>query len=1064
MTTERYDIEVTDKVDGAIPNKLRDIAKSATDGDSAVRKLKSALADINDTSVRKLAAASAALTNALGRELSAVKSSAGAAERLATNKEKIATASRNATTAIRRETTAVNRLTSAYQAQAKAAADARSASGGGAGLPGAGAGSAGPSAGAGSAATDLKTLADAARGAATALRSIRPTSGPGGGSGGGSGAGGTGPSFARYGGVDFKSTGQSAELARHQVMNLGYQLNDVFVSLASGQKPLTVFIQQGAQIGQIYAQTGLTLGNFGKALTQMLGLTQTVTAATEAAALAAGRQAEANVAGANASALANVRAAETNIAVAEAQVAMATTANEAALAANRLALAQAELGVANGEAAITANALSAAQQRTAGASTAAAAATRTSLTALGTAGLAVGAIAAGLAIDVARINSEANKDGGIKKYAESLGLTHKEMKKLKDQTVTYGDTLSGLWTTIKETFEFGPMLKSAGKAFKDWFDQMNANGIKSLANLYGGFVGTYRAIVKTWALLPAALGDLAIQAANAIIKGIADAINKGIELINGLISYTNGLVPTINFRATAVEMKNQFAGAAKEVGDTFSSEVANATKQAEGSIKGFYSRWEKNSIKSARDRLRKGANAIIADRTPKKEKEDHTAENRAHALDVLNTKLDDELSRMKLLKDERAVQQRMDQIEEQLLQKKIKLNDAERASILGKVKAIEAFKYQQAEMDRITEEAIAPQRTYNAAMAAANDLRARGVITAQQLSQEQVKANRALAEATDPLFGLKEQLGESERAIGLYGDAIERNNQLEGIRATLLQKGIILGQNSTAAIDAEVAALLRRGDALRQQQYVQAQVGEVVNPILEQQKMLDNEKAMYAEIDRLRQAGVLSEEQAARARYALNAKFDEMRLASYGDLMGALAGLASSGNKKLAAIGKAAAIAQATYDGYVAVQKALASAPPPFNIIAAAATGIKTAINIAGIASTNVGSFNEGGSFTVRGTPGIDKNNINMNVSRGERVSIETKAQQRSSGVTVNIINASGAPVEKKETTNADGSTQVDVLIGKVKDAVAADIRKGGTNLNQAVEGRYGVNPARGNG
>lgn len=1072
MANERYDIEVTDKVDGGIPGKLRDIAKGATEGDNAVRKLKSALADINDTSVRKLANATAALSSTLGKELAAIKASSGAAGTLAANKEKLATSSRNATTAIRRETTAVTRLTAAYIAQSKALADLRNAGGAGTppGSPGGGAGGAGPGAGAGNAANELKALADAARAAATVLRSIRaPGPGGGGGGGGGSGAGGTGPNFARYGGGAGLGELNSAGLRSDQLSNIAFQLNDIFVSLASGQKPLTVFIQQGAQIAQIYGTAGLSLRGFMAAITQMLGLTKTVTAATKAAALAAARQAEANVAGANATALANVRAVQTDIAVAEAQVAMATTANEAAIAQNRLALAQGRLSAVQAEAAITANALSTAQARTAGASTAAAAATRTSLTALGAAGLAVGAIAAGLAIDVARVNSEANKDGGIKKYAESLGLTHKEMKKLKDQTVTYGDTLSGLWTTIKETFDLAPTLKDAGKAVKDWFDKMNANGIQSLSNLYGGFVGTYRAIVKTWGLLPSAIGDLFVQMVNIAIEWIEKLVNKSIEAINFVSSQANKIlpdqlqIPTIN-EASLGRMQNQFAGSAKKVGDTFTTEIAGATKEAETGIKGFYDRWTKNSIKSARDRLRKGANAIIADRTPKKAKEDHTAENRAHALDVLNMKLDDELARMKMLKDERAIQQRFDQIEEQLLQKKIKLNDAERKSIMGKVEAIEMFKYQQAEMDRIVEEGIGPQRTYNAAIAAANDLRARGVISAQQLSQEQVKANRALAEATDPLFSMKEQLAEAERATGLYGDAVDRNNQLEAIRAGWLQKGVILGQNSTAAIDAEVAALLRRGDALRNQQFVQQQVGDVVNPLLEEQKMIDNKAAMFAEIDRLRQADVLSEEQAARARLALNQKFDAMRQESYSDLMGAVAGLASSGNKKLAAIGKAAAIAQATYDGYVAIQKALASAPPPANYIAAAATGIKTAINIAGIASTNVGSFNTGGSFVVKGTPGVDKNNINMNVSRGERVSIETKAQQRSSGVTVNVHNYGNDQARTEETTNPDGTKTIDVIIERVKNEVAADMRRGGTNLNKAVEGRYGVNPARGNG
>ena len=40
--------------------------------------------------------------------------------------------------------------------------------------------------------------------------------------------------------------GGSAKLAGHHVQNLIYQVNDMVVSLASGQKPITVFMQQGS--------------------------------------------------------------------------------------------------------------------------------------------------------------------------------------------------------------------------------------------------------------------------------------------------------------------------------------------------------------------------------------------------------------------------------------------------------------------------------------------------------------------------------------------------------------------------------------------------------------------------------------------------------------------------------------------------------------------------------------------------------------------------------------------------------------------------------------------------
>lgn len=154
---------------------------------------------------------------------------------------------------------------------------------------------------------------------------------------------------------------------------------------------------------------------------------------------------------------------------------------------------------------------------------------------------------------------------------------------------------------------------------------------------------------------------------------------------------------------------------------------------------------------------------------------------------------------------------------------------------------------------------------------------------------------------------------------------------------------------------------------------------------------------MYDEIERMRQQDLINETTYQRARYALDAKFTELRLAGARGFFSTLAGLSSSGNKKLAAIGKAAAIATATIDGIVAVQKALASAPPPWNIIQAAAIAAMTGMNVAKILSTNAGGFKDGGGFIVDGKAGVDQNNVSMQLSKGERVRVETPAQQRAS-------------------------------------------------------------------
>lgn len=55
-----------------------------------------------------------------------------------------------------------------------------------------------------------------------------------------------------------RNLGEGTQLASWQVQNLGYQVNDVVTGLISGQRPMTVFLQQGLQMTQIFG-SGATL-------------------------------------------------------------------------------------------------------------------------------------------------------------------------------------------------------------------------------------------------------------------------------------------------------------------------------------------------------------------------------------------------------------------------------------------------------------------------------------------------------------------------------------------------------------------------------------------------------------------------------------------------------------------------------------------------------------------------------------------------------------------------------------------------------------------------------------
>jgi hypothetical protein len=65
--------------------------------------------------------------------------------------------------------------------------------------------------------------------------------------------------------------GNSSKLASHHAQNLAFQLQDVGVSLISGQNPMMVFAQQGTQIAGIMGQAGLSVRGLAVEIAAMTG-------------------------------------------------------------------------------------------------------------------------------------------------------------------------------------------------------------------------------------------------------------------------------------------------------------------------------------------------------------------------------------------------------------------------------------------------------------------------------------------------------------------------------------------------------------------------------------------------------------------------------------------------------------------------------------------------------------------------------------------------------------------------------------------------------------------------
>lgn len=158
---------------------------------------------------------------------------------------------------------------------------------------------------------------------------------------------------------------------------------------------------------------------------------------------------------------------------------------------------------------------------------------------------------------------------------------------------------------------------------------------------------------------------------------------------------------------------------------------------------------------------------------------------------------------------------------------------------------------------------------------------------------------------------------------------------------------------------------------------------------------------MYDTIKQLREQNMIDEQTASQLRTKVDIQQRALQFSEAQSFFGNLSQLSKSENSKLAAIGKAAAIAQATINTYQAATAAyssLASIPyvgPALGAAAAAAAIAAGLANVAQIRSANTG-FMTGGSFTVPGqTGGADSNMVAFRASPGERVSVQTPTQVR---------------------------------------------------------------------
>jgi hypothetical protein len=248
------------------------------------------------------------------------------------------------------------------------------------------------------------------------------------------------------------------------------------------------------------------------------------------------------------------------------------------------------------------------------------------------------AVAAVAGVSLYQFKQQVEKDANLKAYVDTLGLTHKEMKKLGDVSVTTGDLLAGFWKAVNEGGTgkslMSQLFTDADKKTLTDLQDFTIQVFKGIAAAsYGLVVGSYRAAVAIWNQFPAALGDIFVQAVNGSVTAVEFLLNKGIAAVNAIARAGNAIIGKDLFgqfdQVQLGRMKNAYAGEAEKLGKVIVGSFNGAVDEALKGMDRIGSQTGKFATENAQKRYRDKANEIIADRTAKKDKPDKHAEQLA---------------------------------------------------------------------------------------------------------------------------------------------------------------------------------------------------------------------------------------------------------------------------------------------------------------------------------------------------------------------------------------------------------------------------------------------------
>lgn len=315
----------------------------------------------------------------------------------------------------------------------------------------------------------------------------------------------------------------------------------------------------------------------------------------------------------------------------------------------------------------------------------------------------------------------------------------------------------------------------------------------------------------------------------------------------------------------------------------------------------------------------------------------------------------------------------------------------------------------------------------------------KGLISQEKAAGYMEHLGFMLRDQLDPLGAVNREMSEQIRVAGMLNEERVIEQQLLQTVDSLRRSGITLTAAETAAMREQLKVLERTNQLAQAKEGFLAQsrggrdkafgvqaealgglvasgdIGgadtfNIVNQLLGGN--LDNTRAAmeaqaeqfveyYARIDELRQADVLSAQQASEAIKAIKRAELDANLARTEQALGAAAGLMQSNSKEAFRVGQAAAIGQAIVNTYTAATAAYQSAAaiPYVGWIlgpAAAAGAIAAGMaQVSAIRSQQMPAYRTGGEYVVGGSGGVDSQTVAMRATPGEKISINTPSQAR---------------------------------------------------------------------